>query len=169
MRKLYSLLALASALILAPVAKADSVLFESHIGNNYTYDLQIDDYGAAFILDGFSITGLSGVTDAVLSGKLASVFNPLGGVSFESDAVSVGTIYGYTLGNKDPYQIGKLTITSAALAGVANFSIEDSNGVFCGTVTGPVGGSPVPEPSTLLMMGTGLLGAAGAARRKFLS
>ncbi|CAN5415932.1 hypothetical protein BH10ACI4_BH10ACI4_37540 [soil metagenome] len=168
MRKLFALVALASAMVLTPLAKADSIIFNSHVGNTYTYDLQIDDHGAAFVLDGFTITGLSGVTDADLSGRLALVFNPLGGVSFTSNSVTVATIFGVTASFTAPYSIGTLTVTSTSLPGLANFAILDSNGFFSGTVQGPVN-SPVPEPSTLLMMGTGLIGAAGAARRKFLS
>jgi hypothetical protein len=37
-----------------------------------------------------------------------------------------------------------------------------------GTVTGPVG-SPVPEPSSLALLGSGILGMAGMLRRKFLA
>jgi len=165
-----ALVAIVSGLVFTPLAKADSVIFESQSGNNYTYDLQIDNYGAAFLLDGFSITGLSGVTDATLSGKLAQLFDPLGGVAFDSNDVTVGTLFGVTVSRKDIYSIGTLTITSTALPGLADFFIEDSNGQFCGTVLGPTGDpSPVPEPSSFVLLGSGLLAAAGAARRKLFA
>lgn len=164
-----ALLASASAFAFAPLAKADSIIFQSHVGNDYTYDLQLDNHGALFVLDGFSITGLSGVTNATLSGKLANVFNPLGGVTFDANDVNVGTIFGITFSGQDTYSIGTLTITSAALAGLADFSILDSNGHFVGTVNGPTGSSPVPEPSSLVLLSSGLLAAAGVARRKLFA
>jgi hypothetical protein len=169
--RILALAALVMGLAFTPFAKADSVIFESQSGNNYTYDLQIDNHGALFLLDGFTITGLSGVTDATLSGKLADLFNPLGGVAFDSNDVAVGTLFGVTVSRKDIYSIGTLTITSAALPGLANFFIQDSNGQFCGTVVGPTGGdpSPVPEPSSIVLLGSGLLAAAGATRRKLFA
>jgi hypothetical protein len=99
------------------------------------------------------------------------VFDPFGGLSFDSNEVSVGTFLGATFSRKDTYSIGTLTITSAALAGLADFSILDSNGNFCGTVLGPTGGdpSPVPEPSSIVLLGSGLLAAAGATRRKLFA
>jgi len=36
-----------------------------------------------------------------------------------------------------------------------------------GEITLPGSGQPVPEPSTLLFLGSGLLGAAGFLRRRF--
>jgi hypothetical protein len=168
--KLFAVALLASAFAFAPIAKADSVTFVSQVGDNYTYDLQINNYGAQFLLSGFSITGLSDVTNATLGGKLAKVFDPLGGVLFDASDVYVGTLYGVTFSRKDTYSIGTLTITSDALAGPASFSIDDSNGNFIGSVTGPTGSpSPVPEPSSIVLLSSGILAAAGAMRRKIFA
>ncbi len=168
-RKLVTFALALAAFVLTPLAKADSIVFESHTGDTYTYDLEINNYGAQFILDGFTLTGLSGVTDADLSGPLAALFDPLGGVWFTPDSVSVGTIYGLTLSKNAPYSIGTLTITSTDPAGDVDFSLLDSNGQFCGTVLGPTDPVPTPEPSSLLLLGTGLLSAAGVARRKLFN
>jgi PEP-CTERM motif len=46
------------------------------------------------------------------------------------------------------------------------FTIEEGDDEVVITDLGP---SPVPEPSTFVFLGTGILGLAGAARRKFLN
>jgi hypothetical protein len=173
MKTLYALSALALALFLAPAAKADSIVFESYNAatHTYTYDLELDHKNTSFDSnDGFQLTGLKGVTSAVLTGDLDDDFN----VTFNLTSVTVtpASWRGVTESSRTiPYYLGTLTIKSLYAPGTVEYSLDDSYGNFCGDVKGPKdpGTSPVPEPSTLLMLGTGLLGAAGSLRRKLRS
>lgn len=166
--KLFVVALFASAFAFAPIAKADSVTLVSHIGDTYNYDLTFNEHSAVFFLDGFQLTGLSGVTNATLSGSLADDF---GIANFDSDSVTVGTIFSVEDGRKIPFSVGTLSITSAAAPGDVDFAVLDSNGLFSGQVGGPTGpdSSPVPEPSSLVLLGSGLLAAAGVTRRKLFA
>ena len=166
MKTLFSLFALACALVVIPSAKADSITFDSYsaTNNTYTYEVTFNKSPTTFFLNGFSLTGLNGVTNAVVSDKLGQSF----GVIFNSTSVLVGTVYTIETGLQVPFSVGTLTVYSLTAPGVANYALHDGNGLFKGSVEGPAT-SPVPEPSTLLMLGTGLIGAAGTLRRKFLS
>jgi hypothetical protein len=76
--------------------------------------------------------------------------------------------------NFDPYVIGPATFT-LALSGVnpnttvtgATFSFGTSPDTFVGGTGGTT--PPIPEPSSLVLIGTGLIGATGMLRRKFAS
>lgn len=168
MKKLMLCLVILSALVLNPTAKADSITLQSHTGSTWNYELTLDNYFTNFTLSGFQLSGLQGVTNAVLSSDLANQF----GVFFDSNTVTVGTIFANEFSFKVPFSVGLLTITSTAAPGNVNFAILDSWGLSTGQVLGPDGPAntaTAPEPSSLLLLGTGLIGAAGAARRKFLA
>lgn len=163
--KLFALALIVSAFALTPFAKADSITLDSHSGNTYTYDLTLDNHLNVFFLDGFQLTGLSGVTDAQLSGNLAQSFFI---TNFDSTSVTVGSVFSVEYGQQIPFSVGTLTLTSASAPGDVNFAILDSNGLSTGQVLGP-DSSPVPEPSSLVLLGSGLVAAAGVARRKLFA
>jgi len=76
-----------------------------------------------------------------------------------ADRVAVGgMLYG------DLYRTLKLDFGSNGFGGVMNFTADTDNLKFAGDIE-PV--NPVPEPATLLLLGTGLIGIAGSQRKKF--
>jgi hypothetical protein len=166
--KLFAIALLASAFAFAPLAKADSITLENHSGDTYQYAITFDEHNSVFFLDGFQLTGLSGVTDASLSGNLASSFFI---TNLNSTSVTVGSIFSDEFSRTVPFSVGTLTVTSADAPGNVNFAILDSNGLSTGSVEGPSGSdpSPVPEPSSFILLGSGLLAAAGTVRRKLFA
>lgn len=148
------------------MAKADSVTLANHTGDTYTYNLTFDtSTDNLFFFGGFTLTGLSDVTNAVLSGTLANDFTAM----FDSNSVLVMTPFAEETGSSLPFSIGTLTVTSLASPGLVDFAVLDSNGLSMGQVTGPSGTSPVPEPSSLILLGSGLVAGAGALRRKLFA
>ena len=159
------LLFLVPALLLAAstlLAHADSIPFDSHSGDSFEYGIDVTTSTPFEIGTGqtISFTGLADVTGA-------SVQNPsLFTINFTSTSVT------FTSQNSIAFSggnfIGFFTIDSTASLGSITYTAETANeGILTGSIEGPA--APTPEPSTLALFGTGILGLAGVARRKLFN
>jgi len=95
----------------------------------------------------------------ILNANAASILDNFwyaeGGIDL-NDFVPFDLVLGYTAGDNDPDAITRFTDADGNLIVLSNHDSSFSIGV-------------VPEPGTLMLLGLGMLGIAGASRRKFLN
>ena len=156
-----ALLALATALAIAPMARADTFDFTFNGGGysasgEFTTTLTGSPYtvtGVTGTADGYSITGLSSYASAdqlLYFPATDGYYADFGGISF---ANANGVDYNIT-----NYPSGS--------SNFINVSTLDLGGYGASAIPVEMSVTATPEPSSLLFMGTGLLGLAVVLYRK---
>jgi hypothetical protein len=161
--RLLLLIAVAGLLSASIPARADTIVLTSASNGTYDYGLELN----AGEDEGFTagqtitLTGLSGVTGVTVASD--SFFAG----SFTADSVTLTEEPQSTSGfgngtDLNPATFPLFSLTSSVLTeGTVDFSINNQTPPVMGTVDGPVGGAVVPEPSSFVLLGTGLLGLGG--------
>lgn len=171
-----ALVAVPSALHATPISGQFSITGASVTddGSSLTFVPDAIAVGAANTLTGDFTTLLS----AYEPGTITSTFDYdpyIAGSGVITLTGTDGTIVSYTLNTLAEQSIGGYTLftgTGILSTNAAGFDNTEGTLLFStqgnGTVTfsATTSASPVPEPSTLAMLGTGLIGAAGFMKRR---
>ena len=154
----------------------------------YFYSLSVSGPSVTFnIGDEIVFSGMSGVTGAFPQPSSELAFAWGNDVSFTSSTATFAYVYPpfcthascpgctpafcpdlYNDDGGEPYDALVIDPPAGVTTGTIDWAIIQ-NGIttFSGTVPGPVGSAtPTPEPSSLLMLGSGLLALFGIAKRK---
>lgn len=165
-------------LVVGPASLFSGLALNSPQNGPFTFSsggsISISDTNSGSIPGGFAGCGGPCFTGQFLSLQIAT--NGAGGLSFKADVVggTISTALLAALGLPTVPDTYEGILSGSLSNGVGNPAVTFSGGGSCYNALGvcEIGSMdltlhPVPEPGTLAMFGSGLIGVAGLLRRKF--
>ena len=137
---------------------------ECNISGSFTVSAPLgSNFDAYFVPNSFSFTdGVVTITQAnATSSAFGFITNSLGEITgWNLDFIDAQTSMYISTGPSVICTVG-CTVTDGSFAPLLYAEVLDDPGTWSSVITA------TPEPSTFVLLGTGILGLAGAARRKF--